>query len=117
MTIYVTLPQIDETTTALRARTNYKPRIGIILGLGLNDLAHSVQKADVIPYGELPNWPRSTVQGHAGRLVIGELEGQPVMVMQGRTHFYEGYSMSQITLPIRVMLRMGLEMMFVPWHR
>ena len=113
MTIYVTLPQIDETTAALRARTNYKPRIGIILGSGLNDLAHSVQKADVTPYGELPNWPRSTVQGHAGRLVIGELEGQPVMVMQGRTHFYEGYSMSQITLPIRVMLRMGLEMMFV----
>ena len=113
MTIYVTLPQIDETTAALRARTAYQPRIGIILGSGLNDLANSVQKADVISYGELPNWPRSTVHGHAGRLVIGELEGQPVMVMQGRTHFYEGYSMSQITLPVRVMQRMGLEMMFV----
>ena len=113
MTIYVTLPQIDETTAAVRARTKYQPRVGIILGSGLNDLANSVQSADVIPYGDLPNWPRSTVQGHAGRLVIGELEGQPVLVMQGRVHFYEGYSMSQITLPVRVMQRLGLEMMFV----
>lgn len=113
MTIYVTLQQIDETADAIRARTTYKPRVGIILGSGLNDLANSVQKADVIPYSELPNWPRSTVQGHAARLVLGELEGQTVMVMQGRIHFYEGYSMSQITLPVRVMQRLGLEMMFV----
>ena len=113
MTIYVTLQQIDEAAEAIRARTTYRPRVGIILGSGLNDLANSVQKAIVIPYGELPYWPRSTVQGHAGRLVIGELEGQPVLVMQGRTHFYEGYSMSQITLPVRVMLRLGIEMMFV----
>jgi purine-nucleoside phosphorylase len=61
----------------------------------------------------LPNWPVSTVHGHAGRLAIGELEGQKVFVMQGRVHFYEGYSMSQVTLPVRVMLRLGLEMMFV----
>jgi len=113
MSIYVTLQQIDETAEAVRAHTTYQPRVGIILGSGLNDLANSVQKGVVIPYGDLPNWPRSTVQGHAGRLVIGELEGQPVLVMQGRTHFYEGYSMSQITLPVRVMQRLGLEMMFV----
>jgi purine-nucleoside phosphorylase len=113
MTTYVTLPQIDETTEAVRARTKYQPRIGIILGSGLNDLANSVQNADIIPYGELPNWPRSTVHGHAGRLVIGNLEDQPVLVMQGRVHFYEGYSMSQITLPVRVMQRLGLEMMIV----
>jgi purine-nucleoside phosphorylase len=113
MSNYVTLPQIDETADAIRARTRYKPRVGIILGSGLNDLANSVQKADVIPYGDLPNWPRSTVQGHAARLVIGELEGQTVLVMQGRIHFYEGYGMSQITLPVRVMQRLGLEMMFV----
>jgi purine-nucleoside phosphorylase len=113
MSIYVTLPQIDETADAIRARMAYKPRVGIILGSGLNDLANSVQKADVIPYSDLPNWPRSTVQGHAARLVIGELEGQTVLVMQGRIHFYEGYSMSQITLPVRVMQRLGLEMMFV----
>src|SRR4030095_8097941 len=83
------------------------------LGSGLNDLANAVEKADVVPFGDLPNWPRSTVHGHAGRLVIGELEGQSVMVMQGRVHFYEGYSMSQITLPVRVMKRLGLEMLFV----
>ncbi|HSK87623.1 MAG TPA: purine-nucleoside phosphorylase, partial [Anaerolineales bacterium] len=82
-------------------------------GSGLNSLADSVKKADLIPYSELPNWPVSTVEGHVGRLVIGELEGQTVFVMQGRIHFYEGYSMSQITLPVRVMLRLGLEMMFV----
>jgi purine-nucleoside phosphorylase len=110
---FVTLEQIDEAVDAKRRRTSYRPRVGLILGSGLNGLADSVQKADIIPYGELPNWPVSTVQGHAGRLVIGELEGQTALVMQGRIHFYEGYSMSQITLPVRVMLRLGLEVMFV----
>lgn len=113
MSIFVTLEQIDEAVDAIRKRTSYRPRVGLILGSGLNGLADSVQKADIIPYGELPNWPVSTVHGHAGRLVIGELEGQTALVMQGRIHFYEGYSMSQITLPVRVMLRLGLKMMFV----
>jgi purine-nucleoside phosphorylase len=113
MSTFVTLEQIDEAADAIRKWTSYRPRVGLILGSGLNGLADSVQKADIIPYGELPNWPVSTVQGHAGRLVIGELEGQTALVMQGRIHFYEGYSMSQITLPVRVMLRLGLEMMFV----
>ena len=113
MSIFITLEQIDEAVDAIRTRTSYRPRVGLILGSGLNSLADSVQKADIIPYGQLPNWPVSTVQGHAGRLVIGELEGQTAFVMQGRIHFYEGYSMSQITLPVRVMLRLGLEMMFV----
>jgi purine-nucleoside phosphorylase len=113
MSIFVTLEQIDEATDAIRMRTSYRPRVGLILGSGLNGLAESVQEADIIPYGELPNWPVSTVQGHAGRLVIGELEGQTALIMQGRIHFYEGYSMSQITLPVRVMLRLRLEMMFV----
>ena len=113
MDTYVTLQQIDEAAEAIRSRVSYQPRVGLILGSGLNSLADSIQKADLIPYGDLPNWPRSTVHGHAGRLVIGELEGQTVFVMQGRVHFYEGYSMSQITLPVRVMLRLGLEMMIV----
>jgi purine-nucleoside phosphorylase len=113
MTTFVTLEQIDQAADAIREQTSYRPRVGLILGSGLNSVADSVEKADIIPYGELPNWPVSTVQGHAGRLVIGELEGQTVLVMQGRIHFYEGYSMSQITLPVRVMLRLGLEMMFV----
>jgi len=113
MDTYVTLQQIDEAADAIRSRTSYKPRVGLILGSGLNSLADSVQKGDHIPYSDLPNWPRSTVQGHVGRLVIGGLEGQSVFVMQGRVHFYEGYSMSQITLPVRVMLRLGLEIMIV----
>lgn len=113
MDTYVTLEQIDKAVDAIRLQTSYKPRVGLILGSGLNSLADSVQNADVIPFGDLPNWPVSTVHGHAGRLVIGELERQSVFVMQGRIHFYEGYSMSQITLPVRVMLRLGLEMMFV----
>jgi len=113
MNTYVTLEQIDEAADAVRAQTSYKPRVGLILGSGLNSLADSVQNAVTIPFSDLPNWPVSTVHGHSGRLVIGELEGQPVFVMQGRVHYYEGYSMSQITLPVRVMLRLGLEMMFV----
>ena len=113
MTPYITIEQIDQAAGAVRTRTSYHPRVGLILGSGLNELADSVQKADIIPYADLPNWPISTVQGHAGRLVIGELEGQTVLVMQGRIHFYEGYGMSQITLPVRVMQRLGLEMLIV----
>ncbi len=113
MTMFVTLEQIDQAADAIRSRTSYRPRVGLILGSGLNSLADSVQKADTIPFGDLPNWPRSTVEGHIGRLVIGELEGQSVMVMQGRVHFYEGYSISQIALPMRVMIRLGLEMVIV----
>ena len=113
MTPYITLEQIDQAADAVRKRTSYRPRVGLILGSGLNDLADAVQKADIIPYADLPNWPISTVQGHAGRLVIGELDGQIVLVMQGRIHFYEGYGMSQITLPVRVMQRLGLEMLIV----
>ena len=113
MQIYLTLEQIDQVSDAVRTRVNVKPRIGIILGSGLNDLAASVTSAVPIPYGELPHWPVSTVEGHIGRLVIGELEGQPVFVMQGRIHFYEGYSMGQVTLPVRVMQRLGIEIMIV----
>ena len=113
MTPYLTLEQIDQAADEVRKRTSHKPRVGIILGSGLNDLADSVQGADVIPYADLPNWPISTVHGHAGRLVIGELEGQTVFIMQGRIHFYEGYGLSQITLPVRVMQRLGLEIMIV----
>ena len=113
MTPYITIEQIDQAADAVRTRTAYRPRVGLILGSGLNDLADSVEKADIIPYAEIPNWPISTVQGHAGRLVIGELDGQTVLVMQGRIHFYEGYGMSQITLPVRVMQRLGLEMLIV----
>jgi len=113
MQTYLTLEQIDQVADAVRAKLNVKPRVGIILGSGLNDLAASVKGAVAIPYGDLPHWPVSTVEGHIGRLVVGELEEQPIFVMQGRIHFYEGYSMGQVTLPVRVMQRLGLEMMIV----
>jgi purine-nucleoside phosphorylase len=110
---YITLEQIDEVADAVRSKIDIKPRIGVILGSGLNDLAASVENAFTVPYRDLPHWPVSTVEGHAGRLVIGELEEQPVFVMQGRVHYYEGYSMGQVTLPVRVMQRLELEMMIV----
>jgi purine-nucleoside phosphorylase len=113
MQTFLRLEQIDETAQAVRTRTSYQPRVAVILGSGLNGLADSVQKADVIPFGDLPYFPVSTVHGHAGRLVIGELEGQAVFVMQGRIHLYEGYSMNQVTLPIRVMQRLGIETLIV----
>src|SRR5512141_38203 len=113
MSIFVTLEQIDEAVDAVRKRTSYQPRVALILGSGLNGLADSVQKADIIPFGDLPHMPVSTVEGHAGCLVIGELEVQRVFVMQGRIHFYEGYTMDQVTLPIRIMQRLGIEMLFV----
>lgn len=112
-TAYITLEQIDEAADAIRKRSSYKPRVALILGSGLNGLAEAVGKADMIPFGDVPHMPVSTVHGHVGRLVIGELEGQPVFVMQGRIHFYEGYRMDEVTLPIRIMQRLGIEMLFV----
>ncbi len=113
MQTYISLEQIDEAAHAVQTRTSHKPRVGLILGSGLNGLADSVQKADFIPYGDLPHFPVSTVEGHAGRFVIGDLEGRSVLVMQGRIHYYEGYSMGQVTLPVRVMQRLGVETLIV----
>jgi purine-nucleoside phosphorylase len=110
---YFTIEQIDQVADAVRAKINIKPRVGIILGSGLSGLAASVKNAVTIPYGDLPDWPVSTVFGHAGQLVVGDLEGENVLVMQGRVHFYEGYSMAHVTLPVRVMQRLGLEIMIV----
>ena len=110
---FITLAQIDLAAQAINKQISIRPIVGIILGSGLNDLADSVQNAVHIPYSDLPNFPVSTVHGHAGRFVIGELEGKPVLVMQGRIHYYEGYSMDQITLPVRVMQRLGIPGMIV----
>jgi len=113
MPTQITLDQINEVADALRNRLRIAPRIGMILGSGLNSLANSVEDAQVIPYHEVPHWPVSTVMGHSGQLVVGTLEGQPVLVMQGRVHYYEGYSMSQVTLPIRVMQKLNMETLIV----
>ena len=93
---------------AVRAHSSQQPLIGIVLGSGLGSLADTIENPDIIPFEAIPHWPVSTVPGHHGRLVIGNLEGRPVMVLQGRVHFYEGYSPAQITLPVRVMRRLGV---------
>ncbi|MBT3322014.1 MAG: purine-nucleoside phosphorylase [Anaerolineae bacterium] len=109
----ISIQEIDEVVSAIRSKIDIKPRVGMILGSGLSHFADSVENAVAIPFGDLPHWPVSTVKGHAGKLIIGQLEGQDVFVMQGRIHFYEGYTMSQVTLPVRVMQRMGVEIMVV----
>ncbi|MFW5714356.1 MAG: purine-nucleoside phosphorylase [Brevefilum sp.] len=113
MSEFITLNDIDQAADAIRARIEIKPEVGMILGSGLGDLADSVENAVVIPNKQIPQWPLSTVHGHKGKLVIGELEGVNVMVLQGRTHFYEGYSMGRITLPVRVMQRLGCDKLIV----
>ena len=113
MSEFVTLAMIDEAVSAIRARTNYQPKIGLILGSGLGDLAESVSPADYIHFSEIPHWPVSTIQGHKGRLVVGDLESKPVLIMQGRAHYYEGYPISFIGFPIRVMIRLGVEVLIV----
>lgn len=113
MSEYISLFEIDQTTEVIRCKINVQPRVGIILGSGLGTLADSVESATIIPYVDIPLWPVSTVEGHQGRLVIGHLEGEDVLVMQGRAHFYEGYSMAQVGLPVRVMQRLGLEILIV----
>lgn len=110
---FINLEQIDEVTNAVRGRMSHQPKIALILGSGLGGLADSISNPDSILFHDLPHWPQSTVPGHAGRLVIGDIENKAVLVMQGRIHFYEGYSMSQVTLPIRVMQRLGIEILVV----
>jgi purine-nucleoside phosphorylase len=103
----------DEAANLIRNRTRHQPQVGLILGSGLSGLAEQIAGADIIPYAEIPHFPVSTVAGHAGRLVIGELAGVMVCAMQGRFHYYEGYSMQQVTLPVRVMKRLGINKLIV----
>lgn len=110
---FMTYEQIDSIAAQVQERTKVQPKVGIILGSGLGALAEAVQAPDFIPYGELSGWPVSTVAGHTGRLVIGTLDNHPVMVMQGRAHYYEGYPMPQIGLPVRVMQRLGVKILIV----
>ena len=109
----MTLEMIDRVAGDIRTKIINQPRIGLILGTGLGGLAEAIQEPTIIPYSGLPGWPASTVQGHAGRLVLGDLDGQSLLVMQGRIHYYEGYDMGQVTLPVRVMQRLGIEILIV----
>jgi purine-nucleoside phosphorylase len=110
---FVSLKMIDEAVSVIKDRTKQIPAVGLILGTGLGDLAESVKPAVFIPYPEIPYWPKSTIQGHKGRLVIGTLEEKPVIIMQGRAHYYEGYSMPLIGFPVRVMIRLGIKTLIV----
>ncbi len=110
MTLY---DQVLEAAAVVQSRTSLKPDVGLILGSGLGDLATEVRDATSIPYEEIPHFLRSTVVGHAGRLLIGMLEQVPVVVMQGRFHFYEGYTMQALTLPVRVMRMLGAHTLIV----
>jgi len=110
---FFTMKEFAEAADFIRSRTQYTPTVALILGSGLSPLADAVADADVIPYGEIPHFPIPHVEGHAGRLVVGRLEDRDVLVMQGRAHYYEGYSMQHITLPVRVMRMLGVETLIV----
>ena len=110
---YYTREQYEAAAEFVRSRSSTEPKVGLILGSGLNALAEAVRSADVIPYPEIPHFPKPTVEGHVGRLVMGSLEDTQVMIMQGRVHFYEGYPMSQVVFPVRVMQVMGIETLIV----
>ncbi len=105
--------QIQEAVGFLRARTDFRPRVGLILGTGLGGLADQIQAVLTLPYHEIPHFPQSTAESHAGNLVLGRLGGQDVVAMQGRVHYYEGYTMKQVTLPVRVMRALGASVLIV----
>lgn len=105
--------KIKEAVHALNERTDRTPDVGLILGSGLGVLAEEVEQSAVVPYGDIPHFPVSTVEGHAGRLVIGSLSGKRVIAMQGRFHYYEGYSQQDVTFPVYVMSALGVKTLFV----
>src|SRR6478735_3144003 len=108
------LEQINFTTKSILEKTNnFRPEVGIILGTGLGGLVKEISVEFTIPYSEIPNFPVSTVEGHSGKLIFGELGGKKVVAMQGRFHFYEGYTMQQITFPVRVMKALGIKALCV----
>lgn len=93
----------------IRSRTDFVPRAALILGSGLGDFAEGIEAAEIIDYGDIPGFPCSTVQGHKGRFIFGNVMGVPTVIMQGRVHYYEGYSMSDVVLPVRLMRLLGAE--------
>lgn len=109
----LTYADVTAAANAVRQLTHQQPTIGLILGSGLSSLGDTIPHPDIIPYNQIPHWPSSTVQGHQGQLIVGQLEGHTVVILQGRTHFYEGYSTQQITLPVRVMQLLGIRTLIV----
>jgi purine-nucleoside phosphorylase len=109
MSEFIPHAYIEEAATAVLSHTQYQPTIGLVLGSGLSGLADEIEAPEIIPYDQIPHWPVSTVKGHSGQLVIGKLEGKTVLAQQGRSHFYEGYTPAQVTLPVRVMRALGIQ--------
>lgn len=107
------IEKIQETTTYIRSKVNVIPTTAIILGTGLGALVDHITDKKFIPYKEIPNFPVSTVEGHSGNLIFGKLGNKPVIAMQGRFHYYEGYDMKQVTFPVRVMKELGVDTLFV----
>lgn len=104
---------VDEALRVIRSRTRIEPQVALILGTGLGGLARDIAVAAEIPYGELPHFPLSTVESHSGRLLFGTLGGKSVVAMQGRFHRYEGYTLQQVTFPVRVMRGLGARTLMV----
>lgn len=104
---------IKQTAEFIQQKVNFAPEVGIILGTGLGGLVNHIEIAHSLPYNEIPNFPISTVEGHAGRLIFGTLGGKKVVAMQGRFHYYEGYAPEQVVFPVRVMKMLGIENLFV----
>lgn len=107
------LEKIQETAEYIKSRVSNIPKSAIILGTGLGDLAKEITNQESIPYQDIPNFPVSTVEGHSGKLIFGNLGSKRVIAMQGRFHFYEGYDMKQVTFPVRVFKALGVEYLFV----
>ena len=107
------LEQIDSIVAAIQHKIEVQPKIGLVLGSGLGAVADAVDSPTEISTDELEGWPKSTVEGHAGKLIIGELEGQNVCVVDGRVHFYEGHSMASVVVPVRALKRLGAEVLIV----
>jgi purine-nucleoside phosphorylase len=105
--------QVQETVSFIKEKTNFTPEYGVILGSGLGSFTDDIQIEFTLPYTEIPNFPVSTVQGHKGALVFGTIGTKKVVAMQGRFHFYEGYSMKEVTFPVRVMKYLGVEKLIV----
>lgn len=105
--------EINEASTYIQDKLSVKPSIGLILGSGLGVLGEEIVDQTIIPYKDIPHFPESTVAGHKGQMVVGMLEGKQVIAMQGRFHYYEGYSMKQVTFPVRVMKQLGIESIIV----
>jgi len=103
--------RIEKSTEFIRENSGFEPEIGIVLGTGLGSLADYIDKVSSIDYADIPEFPVSTVFGHEGRLILGRLEGKRVIAMQGRFHYYEGYSMQEVTIPVRVMKKLGIKLL------